>query len=115
MTNQEIYDTVKEHLLKQAERSVQDHPEGASCLYRGPNGLKCAAGILIPEELYDSTMEGGSFNFVIENYPEVEKLLDLKPDGINLILDLQSMHDCNLPEYWLDHLDYIAKKYNLVF
>lgn len=45
MTNQETFDTVVEHLLRQGGPSML--PSKKTCAYRGENGRKCAAGILI--------------------------------------------------------------------
>lgn len=53
MTLQEIYSTVRQHLLTQNARSAKN----GNCLYRGPNGTKCAAGALIPDEIYTPSIE----------------------------------------------------------
>lgn len=55
MTEQEIFDKVAEHLQKQGHRALN---EDGVCVYRGKNGTKCAVGALIPDELYDSKIEG---------------------------------------------------------
>jgi len=39
--------------------------EGGRCLYRGPNGLKCAIGHCIPDDEYRSSFEGGSASHVL--------------------------------------------------
>ena len=60
MTLQEIYDKVVNHLRTQNAKSLSfvcDTDEHASCAYRGDGGLKCAAGCLITDELYDNNME----------------------------------------------------------
>lgn len=36
------------------------------CLYRGPNGTKCAIGLIIPDEEYDSSFENERANKVLE-------------------------------------------------
>lgn len=45
-TNQEIFDTCLTHLRAQGRRSID--PISGFCVYRGPDGLKCAIGALIP-------------------------------------------------------------------
>lgn len=56
MSRQEIFDKVWAGLKAQGfERSVVND----RCRYRGPNGTKCAAGHLIPDEEYVTKMEGG--------------------------------------------------------
>lgn len=49
MTNEEIFEKVRTHLLTQNAKSMID----GICLYRGPNGLKCAVGCLIEDEHFD--------------------------------------------------------------
>jgi hypothetical protein len=58
MEEQEIFDKVATHLFTQGCRSAVD-PDAlfGACLYRGPNGMSCAVGVLIPDELYDPEME----------------------------------------------------------
>jgi len=46
-TRQEEFDIVVKHLETQKQRSSK----GNGCLYRGPNGTKCAVGILIPDNV----------------------------------------------------------------
>ncbi len=55
MTNQEIFDKVAAHLIKQGGPARDaDH----ECMYRAPNGYMCAVGCLIPDSAYDPVMEG---------------------------------------------------------
>lgn len=51
-----LHADVSNPLLKQGRRSVNPKNDDA-CMYRGDNGLKCAAGFLIPDELYDRSLE----------------------------------------------------------
>ena len=91
MTLQEIFDKVATHLLTQP-RSINDVGD---CLYRGPDGKKCAAGILIPDEEYNSMMEGTAFESVYVTY--AMDFLDDDPketdEKIRLVNILQSVHD----------------------
>ncbi len=45
-TAQEVYSQVRKHLLTQKMKSIE---EGKGCVYRGPDGLMCAAGCLISD------------------------------------------------------------------
>ena len=56
MTNQEAFDAMVRHLAKQGERCTSGEL-GDDCCYRGPNGLKCAVGALIPDEEYSPDFE----------------------------------------------------------
>ena len=60
MTNQQIFNKVAKHLLKQGRRAR----DGNGCAYRGENGTKCAVGCLIPDALYDDRLEGSSVRYV---------------------------------------------------
>lgn len=51
--NREAWEKMRAHLLKQRRKSQ----DGFSCLYRGPDGTKCAVGCLIADEDYRPAME----------------------------------------------------------
>ncbi len=87
MTNQEVFDTVVNHLRQQGQQCVSDDDE-IGCAYRGPNGMKCAVGALIPDELYDEAFEG-------KNVYQDEIGLVLRDLGIErgLAAELQNIHD----------------------
>lgn len=54
-TDQETFEIVWNGLKAQGfERSLMR----GNCAYRGPNGAKCAAGHLIPDDEYSADMEG---------------------------------------------------------
>jgi len=86
MTPQEIVNKVYFALKKQGKPSVDKNGE---CLYRGPNGLKCAAGHLMSDKEYDSLMEGYDVNYSggLFHFPEVIS------ENAKLIKDLQDAHD----------------------
>lgn len=84
MTNQELFDFVCLNVIEQGEPSVD---EKGACKYRGPNGLKCAAGFLLTDEQAEGC-EGLELGYVIDDYPEFEDLWD-----VNLVSLLQLAHD----------------------
>jgi hypothetical protein len=53
-SEQEVFDQVAAHLIRQGKASVGDDGRGR---YRGNEGLKCAGGCLIADEEYDETMD----------------------------------------------------------
>lgn len=91
----EILNIVREHLLNQKCRSVDSRN---LCSYRGEGGKKCAAGVLIPDELYDPSMETKTYSAVCENFPAVEELNGAS--NTKLINALQIMHDSVDPANW---------------
>lgn len=64
LTNQEVFDTVVEHLFKQNTRcmatGLNSNPN-VTCAYRGDNGMTCAVGCLIPPALMAPAFEGASY------------------------------------------------------
>lgn len=108
MTKQEVFDTVYHHLLTQKQKSVDD--DGV-CLYRGPHGTKCAAGVLIKDELYKHVFEGESAANVGVRAALADSGVD--PDDINLVVHLQEMHDEYYPDEWPEELASIASLYGL--
>lgn len=83
-TKQEIFDQVSEHLLMQMKKSETN--DKISCLYRGLDGLKCAAGCLIADDEYFKIMEWNEWNTLVEQHlvPNYHK---------ELIQELQNIHD----------------------
>ena len=94
-TKEEVFEQVKNHLLKQNERSLYEE----SCKYKSGE-LKCAAGCLIADDEYNKVREGLTWN-------------DLVRDGVapethqKLIYDLQLIHDEYYPHEWKEQLDKI--------
>lgn len=104
MKKQEIYNTVTEHLLAQGERSIED----GVCVYRNQDGLKCAAGVLIPDHLYDCELEGNS-----AEYLDVWKEIGYSEDEVALIVDLQYIHDQIPIDRWPVYLSRLAERHKL--
>lgn len=51
------FDTACAALLKQGRQAMSE--DGAGCVYRGPGGVKCAVGWLIPDEKYRPAWDAG--------------------------------------------------------
>jgi hypothetical protein len=80
MTKQEAFDKVVKHLLKQGEPAF----DGDICCYRTDDGKKCAAGCLIPDELYDPAWEGkAAFTLPQHLFGQASEIVDA----------LQAVHD----------------------
>lgn len=103
---QKIFDQVRNHLLAQMEKSF----EKTGCKYRGPNGLKCAAGIFIPDDKYSRSMEGS-----LCTYFEVREATGLSMPESTFLLELQLIHDCHDPSQWEAKLREFAEKHGLKF
>ena len=104
MTNQEIFDKVVEHLIRQGQKSVgilkADWTECVyrsdkvlKCVYRSDKGLKCAVGCLIADHAYTPSLEGRP----VEEPSVIDALtksinIDVQ-SAIKLLADLQLAHD----------------------
>lgn len=106
-TLQEQFDKIAKHLLTQNARSVGVRD---NCAYRGLNGMKCAAGCMIPDEEYTTKMEGKAWNTVCMLRPKLAKLLDSR-----LGRALQGVHDGYPPEEWPERLRIVAEQFGLQY
>lgn len=110
-TLQEIFNIVSLHLLTQIKRSTKHLKNSwfSACAYRGENGLKCAAGVLIPDNEYQPEMECKFWDELVkENYVENKFVVE--------IAELQFIHDSNSEEttdYLKTELIKFAKLHNL--
>lgn len=114
LTAQEIFNQAAEHLLTQGVRSGFFNNENGlnefRCMYRGPNGTKCAVGIFLDDDLAkeceDVEIEG-----VVKMFPS---LID---EGIKnnlpLVDSLQNCHDNQRVVDWPQALRDIAVSYGL--
>ncbi len=115
MTEQEIFDTVARHLLTQNAKSLLFpdpglEQDGTMCAYRAPTGLRCAVGCLIPDELYDATMETCTVHALITNFAAVGERFSEHED---LLAALQSVHDNTEVEFWKMDLASVAEDFHL--
>ena len=110
MNNQEFFDKTMEHLRKQGVPSAR----GASCLYRGPEGTRCAIGFHIPDELYKPEMEGKGVGNLLGHHPELRPLF--KGVSEELMEELQLLHDNDLgTSYFEEQVEKIANRYHLTY
>lgn len=99
-----ISERVRDHLIAQRARSVEEH-DPSQCLYRSPDGHSCAVGILIPDELYRSDMEGlEADGGIVSNAVFASTgISDLYTNGqiviVRLLMEWQKYHDssCCVP------------------
>lgn len=135
MNNQEIFNHVKHHLLvvQKVKAEATNQNGMKKCVYRSPDGRKCAIGCLIPDNMYKPDFEEvGSINSVlwirgnnnIEFIPEhhedytVEFFKVLDSLGVHkrawrLLDALQEVHDCSEIEEWPEEIARVAKHFRL--
>lgn len=96
MTPQEIFNTVATHLFTQGRRAyvnpalaARDRPGvTAGCLYRAPDGTRCAVGAILPDDYYLPAMEGKA----LENL-DLTCLPEWMQQNDELLMRLQDAHD----------------------
>lgn len=116
MDKQTIFDTVVRHLGRQGHPAMNG---AGRCVYRAPDGSKCAVGCLIPDELYRPEMDTGSecgSSFGVGSLDEYFKLPDYFAPNGGLLSVLQNSHD-GWAQYglgvMLKRLQKIAEQFNL--
>jgi hypothetical protein len=103
-TAQSFYDAVCAHLVAQGKRCYQ---AGVGCLYRGPEGLKCAIGAVIPDDIYTPEMDrndGFTALGLYTDFPEVQPYIP----NMDLAISLQHVHD--IPDTWDTHYGGLSKQ-----
>lgn len=115
---QTIFNRVVRHLNRQGKKSQHKIGYSDKCLYRGPNGLACAVGGILPDRLYCDKIEGaavdGLFNPNNTRYnPPIVKYFGEK--NKKLLFSLQSCHDSYEPFLWLVRLKEIGSQFQLVW
>lgn len=109
--NQKTFNKVVRALRKQgckSQKPTGDYDGSMSCLYRGPNNTKCAAGHLIPNKLYDKRMEGQ-----VAKGSRVSKVLESCGHDPDFVCGLQFIHDSYEPAQWEKRFQIIADKHRL--
>jgi len=123
---QEIFTTAWNGLKSQGfERSIIMVPASistdsmiASCRYRGPDGMRCAIGWCIPDEAYDTSIEGRS-----AGHDSILRILGVETENhddneyvwmVGALSRLQSCHD-NADEFngMEKELRFFAEEYKL--
>lgn len=114
-TLQETFDRVAKHLLTQNQKCA-DPEDSTRCLYRGPNGLQCAAGCLIPEEMYREELENApvdSKDYRGEQFSPVGVILESLGYDTAFVQRLQDIHDTQCVSSWKDALECLAIEFGL--
>lgn len=111
-TEQEVFDQVVNHLRKQGIKSARFEDAGNEplefCMYRSPEGYKCAAGCLIADNEYSATMEGNTWDDLIETHGVTDR-------HCHLIRELQHVHDACGVEYWEKAFERTAERFGLTY
>lgn len=108
LTNQQVFDKVVTALRLQSAKSLLYPDNGALvCAYRSPDGKKCAAGHILPDELYNPEMENKNIYGIFE-------FDDLVADR-RFLYNLQLIHDNYDVKDWEYNWKDLAQRYKLQY
>ena len=113
-TAREIFDFVKDHLLKQgkpAKATLAGDTPVEGCVYRTDDGLSCAVGCMVPDDAVSEMKalglnEGTAWDELIYQMGW-EHHKDSKVQ--DLLSDLQNLHDDITPRLWAEEFDHIER------
>lgn len=119
MNTQEMFDTIVTHARTQGKKAEVKDPSsstGYSCVYRGDNGEKCFVGALITEEFYTTEIEERAVtSCLVEQAVEKSIGRELTGTEIELLVDMQVIHDTHPITEWENDFQYYAGKFNLTY
>ena len=101
----ETFEYVLNKILEQGEPSLN---KDGKCLYRGPNGLKCAAGHLISDEEYNPSMEGRGARHTLSSHPHMELISQMQ-----IAHDIASANPSNFVREFKSRMDRIKEQFNI--
>lgn len=106
-TRQEIFDLAWNGLKAQGFRRAYGGI-GVGCLYRGPDGMKCAIGHCIADERYDPEMD------MCGQRSLAFRAAGVASEDYDFAIELQTVHDCGRrPEAMEDNLRRFASRHSL--
>lgn len=106
-TLQQVFDFVANHLLTQGKKAINIT---GGCVYNHAGAsTACAIGCLIPEEMYDNSIEGGNIEEVLETYD----VPNISQEMYKLLAALQNVHDGYLASRWEIELIAVAETFDL--
>lgn len=104
---QDVFNYIANHLLTQNKKSQTCH---FNCAYKGENNTKCAVGCIVSSKEYRPSMEGKSSTKIINDHNPLVTNIDM----LNMLRDLQILHDGAMTVEWPAGLNNIAAKYKLL-
>lgn len=109
-SRQELFDYVATHLLTQKGKAKSN----GVCVYLDPkSGRKCAAGCLIPDDLYDPAWDVGGVNVMV--LWSAGALPNVSYHDLGLLRKLQIIHDLDPVVVWREELLHCATVRGLLF
>jgi hypothetical protein len=112
---QALFDEVALGLLEQNAKSAGEVESTETCMYRDPDGLKCAVGMVIADEHYSPTFEGvAALNYkVCDALIASGRITGPNDCRLDLLAQLQEVHDHIQVVNWPGALRRLAEKWSL--
>lgn len=114
LSAQDVFDIVATAMLRQNARATAD---GVKCMYRAPDGKRCAIGWLMPDEVYTRSLEFFGVRDIAARLSteagDAGCFARFLYIHMPLLRDLQGLHDANLPAEWPQTLREIARVFRL--
>lgn len=111
---QHTFNHIVNHLRKQGQKSTGlfkgAYGQIQGCMYRGPDGLMCAAGCCIRDEFYRADMEGRG-----AGWETVSNAITMSGFDVVVATSLQHIHDSWPIRDWEDSFNKVAEYYKLVY
>lgn len=104
-TPQKIFDYVSEHLIKQGQRAVDNYN---NCQYCSEQETSCAVGCLLPDSVYNPSLEGRVVQ-ELPGYIEDKEFGVFLLNNMELLKELQNAHDS-----FFKDTDVLRKQLNVV-
>jgi hypothetical protein len=104
---QKTFNKIVRSLRKQGVKSLKPGTTDV-CLYRGPGGIRCGVGWIIPNRVYRKSMEGTS-----AGYDEIADVIRDSGHDVDVAQDMQHCHDGFPVEEWENRFQIVANKYGL--
>ncbi|HKR40089.1 MAG TPA: hypothetical protein VJU59_10515 [Paraburkholderia sp.] len=116
LDGQDVFDIAAWHLLRQHSQAIA--PGTSKCMYRAPDGKRCAVGWLMPDDVYSRSLEFFSVRdlasmMLDSTRHEYHAFAAFLIRHMVLLSDLQHMHDSNPPVQWPARLRVIAHQNDL--
>lgn len=91
---QDVFEFVCRHLFEQSEKAQgRDAGNIGMCMYRAPDGKKCAVGCLIPDSEYKPSFEGHTVLHLTSTWHTMPEWMRDGGPGYTLLKLLQTVHD----------------------
>lgn len=113
MNIQEAFNKVWDWTIVQNQPKSENQFEDTNyCLYRGQNNTKCFIGALIPDDLYQESMEKNSVDALVTDFPTISNLLEINNDTLAFYMRMQTIHDYEFDKREI-YLRTLARDYHL--